>query len=305
MPLPIATAATAPSDAARTAAADAGNRWTLPEAIIRAHQKIANYLPSYANDLGVGALGLGKLFSSENRQFTEEQMEQLEKMSPQDRLALSLPPGRSVAEAITASIRLNPRSLLNPNSSERLVAALVDLLEAAHFGNFEHRIPWLLPKDNHKLAAETARKALNVLVSGKQGNPRDYPTHLLANVVGIMQVALAPLQSAWRESFGEPIAARLEAIRERLRAEVEELVRSIQPAELQQTNRDGFNAEVECLTNTELQSLLANNADTTEGRKKNLLAASARLAERATGISFKVFVRAWKQEPKLQEIFSS
>jgi hypothetical protein len=62
---------------------------------------------------------------------------------------------------------------------------------------------------------------------------------------------------------------------------------------------------VECLTNTELQSLLANNADTTEGRKKNLLAASARLAERATGISFKVFVRAWKQEPKLQEIFSS
>jgi hypothetical protein len=245
------------------------------------------------------------LFSSENRQFTEEQMQQLEKMSPLDRLALSLPPGRSVAEAITASIRLNPRSLLNPNSSERLVVALVDLLEAAHFGNFEHRFPGLLPKGNHKLAAETARKALDVLVSGNQGNPREYPTHLLAGVVGIMQVALAPLQRAWRESFGEPVAVRRKAIRDWLCAEVEELVRSIQPAELQQAYRDALNAKVECLTDSELQSRLTNNADTTEGWKRNLLAASARLAERSTGISFKSFKRAWEKEPSLRQIYEA
>ena len=59
----------------------------------------------------------------------------------------------------------------------------------------------------------------------------------------------------------------------------------------------------EQLTDTELQSWLTNNDQTAEGREKNLLMASARAVEKATGISFKVFVRAWKQEPKLQEMF--
>jgi hypothetical protein len=84
---------------------------------------------------------------------------------------------------------------------------------------------------------------------------------------------------------------------------VEERVRSIQPAELQQAKRAVYHAEVECLTDTELQLWLRNYDDTTEGWKRNLLMASARACERATGISFKVFVRAWKQEPEQQEIF--
>jgi hypothetical protein len=229
-------------------------------------------------------------------------MEQLENMSPQEAMALLTPPGRSVAELIAGSIRLNPRSLLDPKGSERLIPALVDLLEAAHFGKFEHRFPGLLPKDNHKLAATTARKALNVLVSGNTGNPREYPTHLLAGVVHIMQLALEPLQRAWRACFedGMPLTGRLKAIRERLRAEVEELVRSIQPAEAKQAYRERYNAEVESFTDTELQSRLTNNADNTEDRNKNLLAASARLAERATGISFKSFMRAWEEEQSMR-----
>jgi hypothetical protein len=271
--------------------------------MIRARKKVDNYLPSYANDLGIGALGLGKLFSTENQQFTKEQMGQLGKLSPQDRLALSLPPGKSVAEAITASVRLNPRLLLSPNSSELLVEALVDLLEAAHFGHFEHRLPWLLPNENHKLAAETARKALDVLVSGNQGNPREYPTHLLAGIVGIMQVALAPLQRAWRKMIEEdvPRTARLQAIRKRFRAEAEELGRVYCPTQPQEPT-SALMAEVENLTDSELQSRLTNNAETTEGWKKNLLAASARLAERATGISFKSFKRAWENEPSLRQV---
>jgi hypothetical protein len=178
---------------------------------------------------------------------------------------------------------------------------LVDLLEAAHFGNFEHRFPGLLPKDNHKLAVARARKALSALVRGNQGNPREYPTHLLAHVVHIIQLALEPLQRAWRAWHDDdvPRAARLKATRERLRAEVEELVRAFQSAELQQANRDAFNAEVERLTDSELQSLLANNEQTPEGWEKNLLTASARLAERATGISFKAFIRARKKEKSL------
>jgi hypothetical protein len=271
-PLTETVETTASTDAARTAATDAQNRWTLPEAMVHARQTVA-YLPHAASDPGIGAVELGKL----------------------------LLPGMSKAEVLAATIRINPRSLLDPKSGGQLVAALVDLLEAAHFGNFEHRFPNLLPKDNHKLAAVTARKALNLLVVTKQGNPRDYPTHLLAGIVGIMHDALAPLQRAWRAATdaGVPRAARLKAIRERLQAEVEELVRSFQPAEVQQEQRAGFNAEVEQLTDNELQSWLTNNDQTAEGREKNLLMASARAVEKATGISFKVFVRAWKQEPKL------
>ena len=99
-----------------------------------------------------------------------------------------------------------------------------------------------------------------------------------------------------------PREGQLKTIRERLRAEVEELVRPIQPAESQQATRDELNAEVERLTDTELQASITNYDDTPEGWKKNLLAASARLAEKATGISFKAFVRAWKKEKSPQAV---
>ena len=297
--LPEPSAATIPSDVARTAAANAGNRWTLPEAMGFARREIDNYLPHNVNHLA--ALGLGKLLGSENRRLTEEQMEQIKNLSPLDKLPLLLPPGKNVADAIAAYIRLHPRALLSPNTNNLLVAALVDLLEAAHFGNFEHRFPGLLPKDNRKLAVARARKALNALVRGNQGNPREYPTHLLAHVVHIMQLALEPLQRAWCawKDAKVPREGQLKAIRERLRAEVEELVRPIQPAESQQATRDAFNVEVERLTDTELQASLSNYDDTPEGWKKNLLTASARLAEKATGISFKAFDRAWKKENTL------
>lgn len=269
------------------------------EAMGRARQEIDNYLPH--NVKHMAALGLGKLLGSENRRLTEEQMEQIKNLSPLDALPLLTPPGKNVADVIAAYIRLNPRALLSPNTSNLLVAALVDLLEAAHFGNFEHRFPGLLPKDNHKLAVARARKALKALVSGNQGNPREYPTHVLAHVVDIIQLALEPLQRAWRKWHDDdvPRAARLKATRERLCAEVEELVRAFPSAEEQQANRDAFNAELECLTDSKLQSLLANNEQTPEGWKENLLTASARLAERATGISSKAFVRAWKKEKPL------
>ena len=119
MPLPVLSAATVPSNAARTAAADAGNRWTLPEAMGFARREIDNYLTHNVNHLA--ALGLGKLLGSENRRLSEEQMEQIKNMSPLDILTLSLPPGKNVADAIVAYIRLNPRALLSPNTSNLLV----------------------------------------------------------------------------------------------------------------------------------------------------------------------------------------
>jgi hypothetical protein len=107
--------------------------------MVFARQKIDDYLAHDVNDLA--ALGLGEWLGTQNRQLPEEQREQLKDMSPTDAMARLLPPGKSVAETIAKFIRLNPRSLLNPKSSNPLVAALVDLLEAACFGNFEHRFP--------------------------------------------------------------------------------------------------------------------------------------------------------------------
>ena len=182
---PVLNAAT-PADAApHTDATGPGSRWTVPEAMAQARQEIANYLPSNASDAGYIALGLGKLLPSANR---------------------------SQAETIAASIRNNPRSLLDPNGGH-LVEALVDLLEAAHFGNCANRFPGLLPTDNRKQAAATARKALGLLASSSQGNPPNYPAELLASVVGLIQVALAPIKKAWgasnletiRNTFGDEV----------------------------------------------------------------------------------------------------
>ena len=209
---PVLNAATPANAAPHADATGPGSRWTVPEAMAHARQEIANYLPRNANDLGWGALGLGKLFETENRRVTKEELEQLKNMSPPERLARLAPPGVSVAEVIAGFIRLNPRSLLDPNG-EHLVEALVDLLEAAHFGNCANRFPGLLPTDNRKRAASTARKALGLLAKGSQGNPPDYPPELLASEVGLIQVALAPIKKVWgasnletiRNTFGDEV----------------------------------------------------------------------------------------------------
>jgi hypothetical protein len=189
-----------------------GSRWTVPEAMAHARKTIADYLPHTANDLGWGALALGKMFEMESRQFTDEQMEQLENLSLPERLERLAPPGVSVAEVIAGSIRHNPRSLLDPNK-RHLVEALVDLLEAAHFGHCANRFPCLLPTDNRKRAASKARKALGLLAKGSQGNPPDFPPELLASEVGLIQAALAPIKKAWgasnletiRNTFGDEV----------------------------------------------------------------------------------------------------
>jgi len=184
-------------------------------------------------------------------------------MTPLESLVMLAPRGVSVAEMIAGSIRLNPRSLLDANTGGRLVEALVDLLEAAHFGTCANRFPGLLPTDKRKQAASTARKALGMLAKGSQGNPPDYPPELLASEVGFIQVALAPIKKAWADS-GSP-----EAIKEK------------------------FGDDVKNFTDKKLRSLLSDP----------LLVAAARLAEEATGVSSESFQTAWVKTPVIQEGF--
>lgn len=197
-PSPAAQVTTPANDAPPTATAQAG--WTLPEAMEAARRKVQNYLSDTANDPGWGALALKRFSLARKERLTEEELEQLEGMKPEHVMAKVLAPDISPAEAIVAFIRLNPRSLLNPKTSERMIAALVDLLEAAHFGTCAHRFPGLLPKENRKVAASTARRALRLLSRGETGNPPDYPPEFLANVVRRIQVAFAPIKKVWAAS---------------------------------------------------------------------------------------------------------
>jgi hypothetical protein len=250
-----------PSKTPHIAAGDDGNRWTLPEAMAHARRTIETLLARAQGDMGHVALASGKLFSPASRQLSEEEMEQLDSLPPLARVEKLLPPGRSLAEAIAGFIRVSPRSILDSN--RWLAEALVDLLEAAHFGICEHRIPALLPRDNRKQAAATARKALRLLCAGNPGNPSGLPAYELAGVVEIIQLALGPLQQAWRKTDLEPIRARLLNI------------------------RSTFAAEVEGFKDAELQALLT----------EKLLTASARLASRETGIGYKSYLRACRQWP--------
>jgi hypothetical protein len=251
------------SEGAPVVAADAEQRWTLPETMAHARQEIANFLPHTASDIGWGALGMGCLLSTTNQRVTGEQLEKLEAKTPEERFMELCPPDKR-AETIIAFIRVNPRSLLNPNNNGKwLVTALVNLLEAAHFGTGANQLPGLLPEGNRKLTASTARRALRLLSRGEQGNPPDYPLGLLASEVGLIQVALAPIKKTWADS------GNLQTVRQR------------------------HGDEVTILKDKELRSLLTDK----------LLVAAARLAEKATGISAESFVRAWEKEPTLHEIF--
>jgi hypothetical protein len=161
-------------------------------------------------------------------------------------------PTTSLAERQVAMIRLCPRVLQHSEHGPALLAILVDLLESARFGS--------------KTKAALARKALALLVPVSRGNPVGFGAVLLAQILYGLSLALAELQPFWRASFGEPIAARLAAMRET------------------------FGAELEDFSDKEPQPLL----------NDDLPAAAARVAEKATGIASEAFLRAWNQSAYLR-----
>jgi hypothetical protein len=207
------------------------NRWTLPEAMEKVRREVSNYLPN--SNAGWGALAT-KQFMSAAKQ-----------------------PGN--ADRIVALIRARPRSLL---TNHGLVTALVELLEVAHFGT---------ATDNRKLARSTARRALRLLSRSGQGNPPDYPPEFLANKVGLLQVAFAPITKAWAACHRELSAVRLM-----------------------------FKDEVKNFSDKELKSLLRESL-----LRDGLLMAAARLGERATGINKESFVTAWRKSPSSQQLFQA
>lgn len=120
-------------------------------------------------------------------------------------------------------------------------------------------------------AAASAKKMLAVLSRGRVGDRCPVPDLVLATESFAICVALADLKQVWRGFSHDPIATRLEGIRKLIGEE---------------HNR---------FLDRELVSLLAG--------KDNLPTASARAAEKATGISYKAFLRAWGEHPEIQGFF--
>jgi hypothetical protein len=120
-----------------------------------------------------------------------------------------------------------------------------------------------------KAAAVSARKILTLLIRATPGNRCPVPDRVLAIQSYAICVALHDLQRAWREFTGEPIRARLDGIREMIGS-----------------GHDKFK-------NRELQSLMTASLPT----------ASARVAEKVTGIASESFIRAWKKHPATRWIF--
>ncbi len=122
-----------------------------------------------------------------------------------------------------------------------------------------------------KTKAASARKTLAVLVSSRRGNRFPVPDNVLAHPLLVIGLALAPLKDAWHRFSRDPIATRLEGIRKLIGGE-------------------GNN-----FSDTELLQLLAG--------EDNLPTASARIAGKATGFSYKTFLRVWRNSPELQRTF--
>lgn len=158
--------------------------------------------------------------------------------------------------------------------AERLVAMIAVcpaiLLQPAGRPNLEVLVQLLTAaRYGSRAAAASARQTLAVLSRGRVGDRCPVPDLVLAAESFAICVRLAGLKQAWRGFSHDPIATRLEGIRKLIG---EEHTR---------------------FPDRELLSLLAG--------EDNLPTASARAAEKATGISYKAFLRAWGEDPEIRE----
>lgn len=119
-----------------------------------------------------------------------------------------------------------------------------------------------------KSAAAKARKTLNLLLRFGRGAPRGYPSVLLKSG-GLFKicVSLHSLWEVWDATLGKPIHERLQII------------------------RPGIGSEEKDFSDQELQPLMSGD----------LLTAATRVAEKATGISAEVFLRAAREDMEFQK----
>lgn len=121
-----------------------------------------------------------------------------------------------------------------------------------------------------KPAAKKAMKTLMLLLKFGQGAPVGYPPVVLT-IGGLLKicVSLHSLRQVWADTLGKPIHERLAFIRQ------------------------GIGPEEKNFSDLELQPLMSGD----------LLAAAARVAEKATGMGAEVFRRAAREDPVFQDAF--
>jgi len=170
--------------------------------------------------------------------------------------------GVPLAFQITQTIRSCPETLLRSETGPRCVSAIVDLLEAAKFGDSKRRVPGVVPNGSRKEVRACGRKALAMLTRPLSGNRFEVPAFRLWRGLRVYRARLAVLRNEWRK-FHEPTDIRLE------------IMRALYADELQEYNK------------MELRGIFL-------GDPNNTLRAAARLAEKATRLSASIWLRGCK-----------
>lgn len=160
----------------------------------------------------------------------------------------------TLAEKLMAWLRVCPEAMLR---EPELANALADLLEASQRGQCANRVPGLLPVGSPRKIAAVARKALAILTAARIGTGLD--------------ITLARPQSAihW-------LCWRIEILRKQWNYAEAPGSKEIRLKKLRELHPD----ELKDFSKKETLALLT---------KADPLTAACRLAEKATGVSWKVF----------------
>lgn len=120
-------------------------------------------------------------------------------------------------EKVVELIQNNPAMLLHPDGKE-LLQALVDLLEAASYGDSACRVLNVCGSGGRKRSAAAAAKALLPLATMLPGKKCKFPPGILKYVLNCILERVLELQSRWRDmpnnpELSLPLKTRLEIFR--------------------------------------------------------------------------------------------
>lgn len=175
-----------------------------------------------------------------------------------------LPYHKPDAADVVALIRAHPERLLDPKW-KTLLAAFVDVLEAAGTGDSKRRVRWaVVPRDNRQDAATVARAALRGLAEITAGRQYGFPDRALARVVESFRTRVAELQREYQATAGQRVDPRL--------------------ARMRKAHAKEFRGK----NDRELQAIVTGT---------DSLTPAIRLAAEATGIHADTFKRARRQFP--------
>jgi hypothetical protein len=106
--------------------------------------------------------------------------------------------GTPTGADIVALLKANPAALQDPRFAP-LLAAVVDILQAAGIGASQRRVAGLIPEGTREAVAAQARGILQTLATWKRGGAYDFPPYLLAHWLEGVRRCVMELQALYRK----------------------------------------------------------------------------------------------------------